>query len=181
MQYLYLLTMAYFFNVVILLVFFIFITAVAVYLKIFIKKKSKYKEFIVSKYIGGISRQQLKSIRSFYIFYDFFMLLLLSIMIYLIPSVVMFNLNDPYKIVILFLLLILILTIAVPLDNLVAITRFKWIGSSGSPKGMIMVWERGNVFGDIYNYIIKFFWRILLLAMFVSFVLAMVSVLIIKI
>lgn len=150
-----------------LMLSFLFSTATSVYLKIFIQKRAGYKEFIISKYTGGISSRQFKWTRSFNIFYDFFMLSILSILSFSISTVVIFSLKS-YWAVGLYLLIIILLTIIVPINKLKEITRPKWIMNASAPQGMIMVWEDRGKFSSIYNYIVKYFGYILFL-LFVCF------------
>ena len=154
-----------------LTLFFIFTTAMAVYLKIFIQKGSGAKEFIASKYTGGISNSQFKSIRTFYIFYDLFMLGVLSFITFAMPVLIVLGEDGKlFQIIVLYLFLICSLVIIVPINELKGIARPKWIIRAGAPEGIIMIWQKGSKFGYFYNFISKYFIYIFLLLAVVSFV-----------
>lgn len=154
------------------LCFFICSTAMAVYLKIFIQKRSNSKDFIVSKYTGGISGWQFKRMRWIYIIYDFFMLSVLSLLSYLMPAIILLNTllgfdGNPYQVIGLYLFLIFLFVILIPIDEIKNITRLKW-SLPGAPGGMIMIWREGSKFGYIYNFIYNPF-IYLLLFLFIFF------------
>lgn len=164
----YLLALLFIFGMTFLLLFFIFSTAVAAYLKIFIQKRSGYKEFIVSKYTGGISNSQFKSICSFYIFYDFFILIALSFMTFAVPAALVLQSDNKssYFGIGLFIFLIFLLVIIIPIDELKGIAKPRGIWPS-APEGIIMIWQDRSKFGYIYNFFLsKFIYIILSLFIF---------------
>lgn len=157
-----------------LIMFFIFTTTVAVYLKIFIQKRSGAKEFILSKnYTGGIPNTQFEWMHYFGIFYDFFMLFVLSFASYsaitfLLLGMLEFN-SKPYQAIGLYLFLILLLVVIMPIDKIESITKPRWIFTLFAPKGITITWRKGSRFGYIYNFISKYFIYIFLLLAIFSF------------
>lgn len=130
----------------------------AVYLKIFIQKKLGYKEFILSKYTGGIAREQFKCMRGFDILYDFSMISIVSFGSFTTISVLLFNLNNNlYLFFGLYLSIIILLIAAIPINELTEITRPKWLLKASAPQGIIMVWQNNCKFGNIYRFIYKLF------------------------
>jgi len=154
-------------------IFFIFTTAVAVYLKIFIQKGSDAKEFILSKnYTGGRPTTQFKWMPIFDIFYDFLMLSVLSLISYSAFVILLLGLllgfdSKPYQIIGLFLCLVFLLVVTIPINEIESITKPRWIFTLFAPKGIMITWQKGSRFGYFYNFISKYFIYIfLLLAVF---------------
>lgn len=153
-------------------IFFIFTTAVAVYLKIFIQKGLGAKEFILSKnYTGGIPHKQFEWIHYFDILYDFFMLFVLSFASYstiagmLLPMLLGFDIK-PYWVIGLYLFLVFVWVVIIPIDEIESITKPRWTFPT-APKGIMIVWKKRSKFGYVYNFISKYFIYIfLLLAIF---------------
>lgn len=155
--------------------FFIFTTAVAAYLKIVIQKRSGSKDFILSKnYTGGTPKTQFKWMHHFDILYDFFALFVLSFISYstltglLLPVLLGYD-NNSYQVIGMYLLLIFLLTIVVPINEIESITKPRWSFPT-APKGIMIVWRKGSKFGYVYNFISKYFVYIFLALTVFSFV-----------
>ncbi len=151
-----------------LTMFFIFTTAMAVYLKIFIQKRSSAKEFILSKnYTGGMPNKQFKWMHYFDIFYDFLMLFILSLLTFAIPALIALGQDGKsYQVIVLYLFLISFLVVIVPINEIESITKPRWIFTLFAPKGIMIIWRKGSKFGYVYNFISKNFIYIFLLVVF---------------
>ncbi len=162
-------------------IFFMFTTAVAVYLKIFIQKKADRKELILSKfYTGELPNIQIKWTHYLRILYDLFMLFSLSLVCYatiagmLFPMLLSFDIN-PYQIIGFYLFLVFVLIVIVPINDIENITKPRWTRSS-APRGITLIWRKGSKFGYAYNFLSKYFVYIFLLLAIFSLIIIFLSI-----